>query len=500
MHKVTSPIAAALATALTVSSFATPSGPPAPVPSGGRLPDPTGTVRTYADGGPIDTRGAFFQSLGTNGRTCATCHVIDEGMGLSAAGARARFQATRGADPLFAPVDGANCPNARSTNAADHSLLLESGLFRIALTPPASSQFSISLVHDPYGCATVPDGSGQAIVSVYRRPLPSTNLNFLSAVMSDGRETLVPLASGATFRNNLIYDLTDQANSAINGHAQAVQSATPAQLADIVNFELSLYTAQESDLFAGNLAGDGALGGAYNVYLSKDNYYPGVNDALGADPEGNAFNPAAMSLFSSWSKLTYADVRRPEDWVRITARKAIAAGEELFNNAPINITNVRGLNDNAALGKPKTIVGHCSTCHDAPNVGDHSLPLPLDIGTGHASLPGMESDPRIQAALAQLSMPNLPVYLISGCPDPFGSGEPASFYTTDAGKALITGQCSDVNRVKGPILRGLASRAPYFHNGAAANLLEVVNFYNERFEMGLSDVQKLELVAFLNSL
>ena len=59
---------------------------------------------------------------------------------------------------------------------------------------------------------------------------------------------------------------------------------------------------------------------------------------------------------------------------------------------------------------------------------------------------------------------------------------------------------SDLNRVKGPILRGLAARAPYFHNGAAASLLEVVNFYNERFQMGLTSVQKLELVAFLNSL
>jgi cytochrome c peroxidase len=97
-------------------------------------------------------------------------------------------------------------------------------------------------------------------------------------------------------------------------------------------------------------------------------------------------------------------------------------------------------------------------------------------------------------------MPNLPVFLINGCPNPFNQGQPASFYTTDPGKGLVTGLCSDVNRVKGPVLRGLAARAPYFHNGAAASLREVVNFYNERFKMQLTARQKAELIAFLNSL
>jgi cytochrome c peroxidase len=65
---------------------------------------------------------------------------------------------------------------------------------------------------------------------------------------------------------------------------------------------------------------------------------------------------------------------------------------------------------------------------------------------------------------------------------------------------MLTGQCTDLNRIKGPILRGLAARAPYFHNGAAADLNQLVNFYNERFNMGLTNQQKAELVSFLNSL
>ena len=50
------------------------------------------------------------------------------------------------------------------------------------------------------------------------------------------------------------------------------------------------------------------------------------------------------------------------------------------------------------------------------------------------------------------------------------------------------------------MLRGLAARAPYFHNGAGADLRQVVNFYNERFDMQLTDEQKSDLVAFLDSL
>jgi cytochrome c peroxidase len=54
--------------------------------------------------------------------------------------------------------------------------------------------------------------------------------------------------------------------------------------------------------------------------------------------------------------------------------------------------------------------------------------------------------------------------------------------------------------LKGPTLRGLASRAPYFHNGSADSLDEVVDFYNQRFSIGLTPDEKKDLVAFLNAL
>lgn len=467
--------------------------------------DPTGLVSTYNTGGPIVENTPFFQSLGTNGRSCATCHVAGNAMGLSTQNVQQRFFLTRGHDPLFAAVDGANCPNTSSNDPATHSLLLKNGLIRVGIQLPATAQFTIRAAVDPYGCAVVTDPiSGLQTVSVYRRPLPTANLRFLSTIMFDGRETVVPLNNTQTFEANLVTDLMHQAVDATTGHAQATVPPTTEQQTAIVNFELGLFSAQLADGRAGLLNQHGALGGALN--LSGEKYYPGINDTLGADPTGAAFNPAGFNLFSSWENLNDGYDRERG---LAASREEIAAGEKLFNSRALTITGVRGLNDNPALASAlgtavpiASFPGTCTTCHDTPNVGDHSLPLPLDIGTGHDA--AQESDTQIANGLAQLSFPGVPVFEITGCPNPFATAgqtsTPYVIYTTDPGKGLVSGLCGDVNRIKGPILRGLAARAPYFHNGAARNLDELLNFYNQRFQMNLTDTEKKQLIAFLNSL
>jgi|SRR6516225_11998842 hypothetical protein len=96
---------------------------------------------------------------------------------------------------------------------------------------------------------------------------------------------------------------------------------------------------------------------------------------------------------------------------------------------------------------------------DTPNVGNHSLPLP-----GERIRPPRcgRSCPAQHARLAGVSK-------VTGCPNPFAPEgalcEP--IYTTDPGNGLLTGLRSAVNRIKGSVLRGLAARSPYFHNGAA---------------------------------
>jgi hypothetical protein len=442
--------------------------------------DFTGFSATNSGTGSIDLSSPFFQSLGTNGRTCGTCHAPSDGFGLSAIDAQFRYYLSHGKDPLFAQVDGSTCP----TGPLNNSLVVNFGLIRIGIQLPPNQfstnppQYTITAVEDPYGCALTTNPQGQTTVSIYRRPLPSTNLGFLSAVMFDGRESFFnPLNNEQTFQANLNADLTQQAIDATLGHAQAEQPPTEAQLADIVSLEMALNSAQMVDFYAGNLYGQrGSYGGPQ--YLPSQSYYPGINDSLGGDPQGKPFNPNVFTIYSSWQN------------ARNGQQASIARGEQIFNTQPLTISNVPGL-----VTGGQQITGTCTTCHDAPNVGDHSFPLPLDIGNGRSL--AYETDPNIIAGLKQLAPATMPVFQLVCNQGPLAG---QTFYTTDPGKALITGQCSDIGRGKGLVLRGLAARAPYFHNGAAANLSQVVNFYNNRFQMNLTSQQMQDLINFLQTL
>ena len=152
--------------------------------------NPTGAVRTSTTRQSLDGDNPLFQDLGTNGRRCVSCHQPSEAWTITPTHVQARFDASDGTDPIFTNNDGSNCEGALPDSAADrraaYSLLLTRGLIRIGLDVPADAEFVIETVDDPYHCA-----SGTNDISVYRRPLPSTNLRFLSAVLWDGRESLL---------------------------------------------------------------------------------------------------------------------------------------------------------------------------------------------------------------------------------------------------------------------------------------------------------------------
>jgi cytochrome c peroxidase len=432
-------------------------------------PDSTGAVATFQPNGATFTaNNAFFQNLGTNGRTCFSCHQPQDGWSVSAADVATRFATSRGTDPIFRLVDGATCPTDDvSTFAAKqraYKLLTDRGLIRIGLPIPANAQFVVTAVDDPYNCNTNPvtglTSTTTGIVSTYRRPLPSTNLGFLSAIMWDGREP----------------SLSSQATDATLGHAQASTPPTAAQVAEIVAFESGIFAAQVFDNRADNLAADGTAGGPVALSLQLPNFYIGVNDPLGNNPHPIPFTSQIFDLYRPWLA-----PGRDENTAK---RQSIARGEEVFNNTNINITGVSGLNDDLKIA---SIPGFCGTCHDTPNVGNHSVKAPLDIGIPDA---GTNKPP-------VLDISGLPVFTLT-CTQ--GSLTGQVYHVTDAGKAMISGQCKDIARFKGPILRGLASRAPYFHNGSAATLSDVVNFYDQRFAIGFTDQQKTDLVNFLNAL
>jgi hypothetical protein len=428
----------------------------AQVPNLQSFPDPSGLFQTFSFNGAIVLDGAFFQSFGTNGRVCGSCHQPGDGWTIVPAHVQERFAATGGTDPIFRTNDGSNSPLADVSTVearrVAYSMLLSKGLIRVGLPIPATAEFDLSAVDDPYGYASA------AELSLFRRPLPTTNLGFLSTVMWDGREP-GPAAAGLTT------SLLHQANDATRGHAQAAQDLTPSAQQAIVDFELALYTAQSSDLDAGLLDQNGALGGA--TTLTGQLFFFGINDPLGGNPTGAPFNPSSMTLFEAWSGLTYGD--------NYEARAAVARGQQIFNSKPIAIVGVKGLNDDLGVA---SIAGTCTTCHDTPNVGNHSVAAPLDIGLTDAARRTADQ----------------PLYTLRN------KTTSETVQTTDPGRALITGRWKDIGRFKGPILRAVAARAPYFHNGSAANLIQVVDFYDTRFAIGLTAQEKADLVAFLKTL
>jgi cytochrome c peroxidase len=236
-----------------------------------------------------------------------------------------------------------------------------------------------------------------------------------------------------------------------------------------------LISAQTVDTVAGNLAENGATGGPITLAEQLAKFFICINDPLGCN--GQTFSSVIFTAFEVWSKLTGSDPKTQ-------ARRAIARGEQIFNSMPIKIKGVAGLND--VLGQ-QTVNGFCGTCHDTPNSGNYSVNATLNIGVANA---GTMAPPA-------LDISELPVFTVLCTAGPLAGN---TFQVTALGRAMISGRCEDIGKTKGPVLRGLTARSPYFHNGAARTIEALVEFYDQRFLIGLTDQQKSDLVAFLETL
>ena len=412
---------------------------------------------------PTAAGNPFFQPLGTNGRSCATCHLPAQGWTITPEELRKRFERTDGLDPVFRTNDGSNCEGANVSTLRERrqafSLLLSKGLIRIALEVPAGAEFEITAVDDPYRC-----GAPLTVAAMYRRPLPSANLKFLSAVMWDARAS----QPGQDIRDGLIHQVVD----AVTSHAQGTKPM-PAQVQSIVDFELGLFATQVADISAGSLTTGAARSGPGR--LARELFCLGINDPLDMRPSmpgacaasSGGLDPFVFTLFRGW---TDADSER---------RQSIARGEAIFNTRTFVIDNVPGLNGRLDDPVRKPILsGTCTTCHDTPNAGNHSVPMALSIGVADASR----------------RAPDVPLYTLRR----LATGD--TVQTTDPGRAMVTGRWDDIGKFKGPVLRGLAARPPYFHDGSAATLANVIRFYNTRFQARFTDREISDLIAFLEAL
>src|SRR5262249_20954595 len=195
--------------------------------SGGGLtfPNPSGVIETIGMD-EMNADNPFFHELGTNGRSCVTCHRPAQGWSITPGELRNRFDSTDGLDPIFRANDGSNCSGADVSTIHKRrrafSPLLQKGLIRIALDVPSGAEFDILQVDGPYRCV-----GRVTSASMYRRPPPTANLKFLSAVMWDGRAS----KPGQAIRDGLISQVVD----AVTSHEQG-DPPPPAQVHSIVDF------------------------------------------------------------------------------------------------------------------------------------------------------------------------------------------------------------------------------------------------------------------------
>jgi cytochrome c peroxidase len=470
--------------------------------------DEAGNVETYMPNNPngfVTQGNAFFTANGitANGRSCITCHQPPTGWSVTPFNLQERFVSTGGTDPVFDAVDGMGCPSEAAgattlaQKAAASRLLLNKGLFRIFLpvpttvtcAPPSPKgctsggpvQFTVRTVYDPYGCEnsrTYGLGANTPVISVYRRPLPSTNLRFVTNakgnIMWDGREPT----------------LESQASDATQVHGQATNPPTTAQIDQMVEFEGGdatlpgggVFTAQTDYVPTGDLTSNGVTGGPV----------PLVTDPTGVKGDPGLPNNSTFTMYEPWSLLTATDFFDLQ-------RESVARGEDIFNNFQFTISGVAGLNDVSRHAQPNggpLTTGSCAECHNQTYSGS-------DTAGGAEHNIGLNGDHPDAAPPTD----DLPLFALTCTTGTYETATgiqtvtaPTTFYTTDPGAATITGLCFDIGKIKVPVLRGLAARAPYFHNGSAQSLLDVVNFYNTRFSIGFTDQQKLDLVNFLETL
>lgn len=212
--------------------------------------------------------------------------------------------------------------------------------------------------------------------------------------------------------------------------------AAPETLESIASYEEGLAFAQQFVFGVGALDSCGARGG----------------------PENLSWQPSArgrFDLFDAWIDLVPGScTTRAAD----RRRAQIARGQELFNNPNPG--------------------GRCGFCHNAQNNGSNVDGRLFDVG----------------ASRAQFRKPGMPLYKLRNK----NTGEERM--TTDPGRAVRSGAWADLDMFKTPSLRGVSARAPYFHNGIAPTLKDVVIHYEVALGFVFTRQEREDLVAFLEAL
>jgi hypothetical protein len=239
--------------------------------------------------------------------------------------------------------------------------------------------------------------------------------------------------------------LRAQAITAARVHEEASLALTEEQLTIILAFETQIFATQGSDLRGGltNESGGPAL-------LGSENLANGKSASLGLDHRDQI-----LRSLQPWSAM---DSER--QGLQYEFRASVVRGGNLFFYRKLS-------------GGGELAATTCATCH-----------------TG-----GAQRWANVGSTNEIADARELPTFRIT-CTAL--SGE--QVLTHDPGRALITGKCGDVGSIVVPQFRALASRAPYFSNGMAATLPDVLEFYSRHFKTKFSAEEKRDLINFLSVL
>jgi hypothetical protein len=347
-------------------------------------------------------------------------------------------------------------------------------------------EFTIEVVRDPTGVNRDPVyglASATPTVSVFRRPRVVANLKYvtspdglfnvkLGVLMEKDPDTGLP-SSMNIMADARAASLSVQAQGAYHDHQGGKGPLPRAQLERILAFENQIYVAQIWDAHGGSLIEPGGPAALGPVNVSQHSVH-----VL------NGVKTPAFHFFDMWlARSTTSDPQAE-------FRASVARGNDIFLNRRFWVKDVTHIN---SIGLANPAKRTCAVCHNAQTSGMDLAPGWVDLGT--TNFPTWTESP------VWSESPELPVFKLTCRPDapphPFLGRE---IYTSDPGRSLVTGHCADIGAITMGQFRGLAARAPYFANGSAKDLRELVDYYDRRFDMRLSGQEKQDLINFLGVL
>ena len=378
---------------------------------------------------------------GTNGRSCATCHVREEHTALHPEHVTALL-ASNPDDPLFNPID-ADDPTA-AVPTYEH---LKKGLVRVVINLPDN----MDLIDFAGNVVTPPDRT----IQVWRAVPSVENAAITAPYQYDGRKVT----------------LQEQAQGAITAHSQG-GPVSQADLNAIADFQKDLFTSDRAEKVAKKLNA-----GVPPEHIQR----PELKMKL---------NPQQKRGLAVYDRACEACHGGPTN-LEVTNR-------EVHDLAFVELKPDGNVLFDTSVTPPRAVL--------KPQPNNEFL----NVGFGNLSYLGQIFGdlfgPRFNASVplpqyryrfytdgtrttAEVDLPPVPV-TVSGSPFDLRpaldeNGAPIvgpnflpQAWSTDPGRAAITGDPADFEAFDVPQLRGVANTAPYFHDNSAETLRDAVDLYS----------------------